>query len=77
VEAWAIAGIGYIALVAAMRALTPGFVERQARLLGFSRPAREADVAPGEIADIATRGEEPVAEEAPQKPAERPEVAPL
>jgi hypothetical protein len=49
---------------------------RQAQLLGFSRPAREADVAPGEIADVATHAEE-LLSEVPRSSADRSEVAPL
>ena len=55
VESWAIAGVGYVVAAAITRAVTPNFGARYKRLLGFSRPAREAELQPGEIDDIATR----------------------
>jgi len=55
VESWAIAAVGYVVAVALTRVLTPNFSARYKTLLGFSQPAREAEVEPGEIDDIATR----------------------
>ncbi|MHB8693298.1 MAG: cytosine permease [Solirubrobacteraceae bacterium] len=52
-EAWAIAGIGYLAAVALVQAVSkdPNVI------LGFSRSAREAPGGPGEIIDIASEAE--------------------
>lgn len=54
-EAWALAGIGYLAVVAVINAV----VKDPSRILGFSQTAREAHVSPGEIADIASEAEGP------------------
>jgi purine-cytosine permease-like protein len=54
-EAWALAGIGYIAAVALVQALSKDPIA----ILGFSRVARDAVLTPGEIVDIASEADRP------------------
>jgi purine-cytosine permease-like protein len=54
-EAWALAGIGYLAAVALVRALA----DDPRKILGFSWDARDAAVVPGDIVDIASEAEPP------------------
>jgi hypothetical protein len=51
-EAWAIAGGGYIALVALVRGAT-----NVKQLLAFSKPALAANVAGDAIVDVASEGD--------------------
>jgi purine-cytosine permease-like protein len=54
-EAWVIAGVLYVALVAAARATVPNLKSA----LAFSRPALSTSVPPGAVVDIASEAEEP------------------
>jgi purine-cytosine permease-like protein len=54
-EAWVIAGVGYVALVAVVKVLVPNVKEA----LAFSRPAFEADVPGNAVIDIASEAEGP------------------